>query len=67
MPNKKINFYVGGHYVCSSIRYKNLKEAKRGFMKNPSWAGLKPDGSFGLISIPKETYFTVSVWWSDNQ
>jgi hypothetical protein len=62
-PNKKIDFFVGGHYVCSSTRYSNLKEAKEGFMRNPSWVGLKPDGSIGLFNIPKGSYFTVSVWW----
>ena len=61
--HKKIDFYVGGRYVCSSCQYPNLKAARDGFLKNPSWQGLRADGTLGKVSIQNPG--TVTVWWSD--
>lgn len=65
--NKKIDFFLGGHYICSSTQYRNLKDAVEGFKKNPQWAGLKADGTIGLRKTSLFCYDTVSVWWSDRQ
>jgi hypothetical protein len=61
-PTKKIDIYVDGIYVCSSIRYHTIKQAIEEFKKNPLWQGLKHDGTLGIC---RANYYYVSAWWSD--
>lgn len=63
----KIDFFIGGHYVCSSTRYRNFKDAVAGFRKNPTWQGMKPDGTLGLCRCALGPCDSVSVFWSDRQ
>ena len=66
-PNKKIDIFMGGRYVCSSTRYRTIKQACEGFRNNPSWAGLRPDGTLGRCSVDVRSYDPVTAWWSARQ
>ena len=42
MKNKKINIFVNGKYICSSVKYKTCKQAVEGIKSKGyiDWAGL---------------------------
>ena len=42
MKNKKINIFVNGKYICSSLKYKTCKQAVEDIKANGGikWAGL---------------------------
>jgi hypothetical protein len=65
--SKKIDIYLNGECVCSSIRYRTIKQACEGFRNNPSWAGLRPDGSLGMVTHTFGCFDSVAAWWSDRQ
>jgi len=66
-PNKKIDICMNGQYACSSVRYRGIKQACEGFRANPSWAGVRPDGSLGMVKYTLGSYDSVVAWWSDRQ
>jgi hypothetical protein len=48
--NRKIDFYSGPRYLCSTMQSKTLDEALEKFMKAKSYQGIKPDGRIGICT-----------------
>ena len=48
--NRKIDFYSGPRYLCSTMQSKTLKEALEKFLKTKSYQGMKIDGTVGICS-----------------
>lgn len=57
----KVDFYIGPRYICSSWRYRNLKSAMQGFLKNPVYQGMREDGTIGPVRVPEEELWVLEV------
>lgn len=48
---RKIDIYNNGEYVCTTTQSKTCREAVERFCQNPSYYGIRKDGTFGNILI----------------
>ena len=60
-PCKKIDIFLDGRYACSTMQARTIKQAIDNFKKNPTWQGLRADGTLGVCTA---SYWSVSAWWS---
>lgn len=64
---KKIDIYVNGQYVCSSIWYRTFKQAIEGFKRNPSWVGVRKNNTIGNVTRRINACDSVTAQWSSCQ
>lgn len=52
MNTKKINIYVNGTYICSTMQAKTCRDAVRNFKMRPEYAGMtsKSPARLGIVA-----------------